>query len=345
MPTIEFKPENKTEIITDFPKLKLDTGEKARILCIEPSPTYAYVHTLRAPKIVSGVAERHTIKRKDGSTFTDYVKDFIGRPLCLGDLGVLADRGIDPTNCPACARASQTSEIDAPTRRFAMHIIQYGVKPNSWEPRAPFSCEVVIWGFTNQMFDKLTDIQAQWGNLRDHDLLLGPCTDRNFQKFELMVAPDALWQKHEQIQQIVVDTYRQNRANDLEVFCGRRVERRWMMDDIERIAARWRIANGEESTRADGTELADRSGMDSALDGLLTGTAVPAVASTVAPVVDASVDIETLLAAPATTSGSVTSTDTDFAALLGGGTAPDAAPAQPAEEPPAVDFEDLLNSI
>jgi len=341
VPILEFKPDNKTETLSDFPRLKLDTGEKSRILCIEPSPTFAYVHTLRAPKIVDGVAVKHTTTRKDGSTYTDYVKDFIGRPLCLGDLGIVRDKGVDPTNCPACARSTATSEVDPPARRFAMHIIRYGVKPNSWDPRAPFSCEVVIWSFTDQIFNKLTDIQTTWGNLRDHDLLLGPCTDKNFQKFEIMVAPTALWQQHEQIKQIVVETYQENRAQDLEQFCGRRVERRWMEDDIERIAQRWRIANAETPERVDGTEAAGQGSLADGLNDLLGGAA-PTQAPP-PPLVD-SVDLGDLLGGVTPTGPAATATG--FADLLGAAqstTAP-ATPA-PAASPEPVDFDDLLNSL
>lgn len=285
MPTLDFDPANKTETALDFPRLRLETGEKARILCIEPAPTYAYVHTLRAPKIVAGVAERRTVSRKDGSSFVDVVKEFIGRPLCLGDLGILTDKGTDPKNCPACARSLETNEVEPAQRRFAMHVIQYGCRPNSWDPRAPFTCDVVIWGFTQMMFNKLADIQGSWGPLKNHDLLLGPCTDKTFQKFEIMVAPEALWQKDERLKQQVLDTYRENRAPDLHAMCGRQVERRWMEDDIERIAQRWRIANNQPE---DGTEAVGRGSLAQPTESL---AAQPTPAAT------ESVDLAALLGA------------------------------------------------
>lgn len=363
MPVIDFDPQHKTEKLTDFPRLKLEAGEKARILCIEEQPTYAYVHTLRAPRIIDGMAQKKQVDRKDGSTYEDYVKDFIGRPLCLGGLGTLADKGVDPKNCPVCARSVETSEVDAPQRRFAMHVIKYAVKPNSWDLRGPFSCELEIWSFTDQIFNKLTDIKAQWQSLRKHDLLLGPCTNKDFQKFEIMVAPDAAWMLDERIKSTVVDTYRENKVADLEVFCGRRVERRWMEDDLDKIAQRWRIANG--TPEYDATQAAERPTLSEGLSGLFdaapaSAAAAPVAASGLGELGDlfATAASSAPVATPAAPAPAAAANGggLDFSDLLGAGSPPAATPAstQPAiatpaaaatPTAPAVDFDELLNSL
>ncbi len=338
MPVIDLTPDNKIETAANFPRLKLDVGERARILCIEKQPTFAYVHELRAPKIVNGKAEMVSRERKDKTTFLDYAMDFIGRPLCLGDLGVLQDKGVDAANCPLCARAQECDEVGPPRRRFASNVIKYATKPDG-NLRLPVQCELVVWTYTDQIFNKLVDIVNEWGSLREHDLLLGPCTNKDFQKFEIGVAKVAAWQTDEQIKQLVVETYSNNRITDLESCCGRKVERRWMDNDIESIAARWRIARGQP-VPADGTEGADARTLTEGLGDLLG--AGPAGAPSVAP----SVVPDEVPAAPAlgATGG------LDFTDLLGEPTAPPAAAQQPvpaAAAQPAnpVDFDALLDSL
>ncbi len=369
MPLLDFDPNNKTESGLDYPKLKLEVGERARILCIEKAPTYAYTHTLRAPKIVNDVAVKHTQQRKDGSSFTDYVKEFVGQPQCLGDLGVLKDKGVDPKNCPLCARSAESSEIEQPKHRFAMHVVKYHVKPGGWELRSPFSCELVVWTFSKQMYDKLTDISTQYGSLRQRDLLLGPCTDKNYQKFEIMVAPDAAWQMSDAIGETVLATYKNNRyPGDLEIFCGRKVERAWMLNDIERIAERWRVAQRTSApTRPDGTESAVNHALAVGLDGLDAATSQPAQTAQAAASSDKPAwladpaDAEALVAQQAAVARRATpqAPAIDFDDLLGPGTAPaETASVAPVSPAPAAasaapsapasasdfDFDDLLKA-
>lgn len=280
MPLLDFDPTNKTEMGIDYPKLKLKTGEYARVLVIDKFPTFAYVHTLRAPKILNGEPVKKTVERKDGSSFTDFVKDYIGQPQCLGDPGIMKDKGVDVRNCPLCARSQESAEIEQAKRRMAQHVIQYGTKPGGWDLRLPFGVELVVWSYTDQIYNKLNNISNQYGNLRDRDLLLGPCTDEGFQKFEVMVGPDAAWQKSEQLKATVLETYRENRyPGDLESLCGRKVERAWMLNDIERIAERWRIAQQSQPARLDGTEqVSVNHGLAAGLDDLAGAqpAAVPA---------------------------------------------------------------------
>ena len=270
MPQLQFDAKNKTESLADFPKLKLDQGERARILLLE-DPTFAYVHDLRAPKIVNGKAEVKEFERTDKSTYTDFVKDFIGRPQCLGDIGILQDTGIDPKNCPACAVAAESDEIDKPKRRFAVPVVAYSIKHGGFEVRDPFGCEVLVWGFTDQTFNKLVDFATEWGDLKNHDLLLGPCENKQWQKFDIKVSKTAAWQVDDERKALVVATYKNNRpTGDLENFCGRKVSRQWMLDDIGKIQARWRIANGIPAD--DGTQAAGVGSLTAGLDSLIQDT-------------------------------------------------------------------------
>lgn len=271
MPQLPFDTKHKTESLADFPKLRLEQNERARILLLE-DPTFAYVHDLRAPKIVNGKAELKEIERSDKSTYIDFVKDFIGRPQCLGDIGILTDKGIDAKNCPACQVASESDEVDKPKRRFAVPVIAYSIKHGGFEVREPFGCEVLVWSFTDQTFNKLVDFATEWGDLKNHDLLLGPCENKQWQKFDIKVSKTAAWQLDDERKSLVVATYKGNKpSGDLENFCGRKVTRTWMLDDVAKIQKRWRIANG--APEDDGTQAVSSASLASGLQGLLEDTA------------------------------------------------------------------------
>lgn len=176
MQRVAFDQKNKKLSPLDYPKLKLERNQSARILCIE-EPVAGYVHTLRAPVIVNGVPKMVMAKGRDNSEYETYAMDFIGRPLCLGDPGILEDKGVDPKNCPACKLSAESDMVKAPERRFAMHVIRYAIRATSgsFDVATPFSVSVVVWSFPDMIFNKLADIATEWGDLKQHDLLLGPC--------------------------------------------------------------------------------------------------------------------------------------------------------------------------
>lgn len=294
MPRTQFIPQNKAEVQGDFPRLKLDLNEKARIVCIE-DPVYVYTHTLRAPKIVNGVAEKHFMERKDGSRYETFKLDFIGRPQCLGDLGILQDKGIDPVNCPACAVAQSSDLVDTPQRRFAMHVVKYATRSGTFELSNPYSVGIVVWSFTDTIFNKLTDFVTEWGPLAKHDLMLGPCTNKDYQKFDIAIAKEAAYlipdpDKSTDRKRLTALAFKENQTKDLESFCGRRVERKWLEEDLEaKVKARWRIANGEPQVPDRGTPEAKTlaEGLDDLLNVTSETTTVeeeeaPAVESLVA---------------------------------------------------------------
>jgi hypothetical protein len=268
MPTLSFTPDNKTEFASDFPRLKLDQNERKRILCLQ-EPNFGYVHTFRAPKIVNGKPEYASVKQKDGSFANELVKDFIGRPMCLGDLGLLQDKGVDAVNCPACERAIASDEIDRPQRRFAMPVIVYQTKPGGFDVASPFGCSCVVWNFTDMVFNKLVDIKEEWGSLRDVDLKLGPCENKVFQKYDISAAREAAWKTSEDRTAQVVACFKENQPKDIDALIGRRIERTWMTEDLNKVAARWRIVNGAPPVHdTDGAteSLADGlAGLDAAL--------------------------------------------------------------------------------
>lgn len=252
MARIEFTTEAKKATTNyDYPKLKLKNGERARILLLE-SPVVEYVHTLRAPQIMNGKPVMETKKRKDDSEYQDFKMDFLSRPLCLGDAGVLEDKGSDPKNCPMCELAKENSDMSqAPQRRFAMHVIRYKTKPNGFDPITPFTVELLVWAFTDKIFNKIVDFKNEFGDLKRHDLTLGPCTNESFQQFDVSISNKGAWLEDDERKKRTVETFKENQIPDLSIACGTKKERKWIDEDLSRIRENWSTASGIDAAPLD----------------------------------------------------------------------------------------------
>lgn len=273
MPQIDWTPEFKRTATVEFDKLKLKVGERARIVCME-KPSFAWVHTLRAPKIVDGQANKIIKKRKDGSEFADWDMDFVSRPQCTGDYGSIEVDGFDPVNCPVCARSKESEECAPPERRFAMNIIKYNTKADG-SVVTPFGCSSQVWAFTEGYFNKLLAIANEYGGLVGRDLILGPCQPPEmYQKFDIQAGAKNVWETESRITGIVQETHDNNRIADLETACGRKTETRWLKSDIEKIRDRWQIARGVRPTGGLG-EKAEVANLKGELDNLLAAPASP----------------------------------------------------------------------
>lgn len=317
MPTAGFTQDNKIETPLNFPRLKLDKGETARILCIEEA-AYEYTHNLRAPQIVDDQPVMQTTKTRQGDEIQTHKYDFVGRPLCLGDLGILKDKGVDPDNCPACKASRDSSAIPGPERRFAMHVVRYALKQGSWDFQNPFSVQLLVWSFTENIFNKLVDFSTTWGSLRAHDLKLGPCTVKEYQKYDIDILPDAGWQSSPEHKQLVVTTYKENQCQDITIFCGRKVTKAFMQEDVDKVLKRWDQVNGISQQQYSSADV-DTKALTSGLDSLLADTApspgsVTSVAQSTTPAPAGATDLSALLdadtaASPPSTNGSVAELD------------------------------------
>lgn len=245
MALITFETKNKTQSSADFPKFKLAKGERARVAILE-NPQFGYVHDLRKPKIVNGKAEMKLVERKDGTTFSAPVMDFVSRSRCTGDEDVLAESGIDPKHCSICNLAKENSAMaDAPKRRFALHVVKYNTKPGSFDlVDGPFSVQIQVWPFTDMVFNKMIEINSIVGSLQSHDLLLGPCTDPVFQKFDINYDVKALWSGDASYKETTLSSLKSNRADDLMYFVGRNTEQRFIDKNIEDVREAHRVLNG-----------------------------------------------------------------------------------------------------
>lgn len=361
MPIADFTDEFRRASSFDFERLKLERGERARIVLLE-KPFFAYTHTLRAPKIVGGAPVMVWVERKsrgggDAEKVQDYDMDFIGRPLCLGDDGILADKGCDPTNCPACKVASECEYVKPPERRFAANVIRYATKSDGTLVN-PFGCASTVWVFGEKIFEQLRSIATEYattGGLVGRDLIL-KCISGQYQSYEIIVGGQSAWTVNDEIKARVVDTYKENRIADLEAACGRRVEAAWMNSDVVTVIKRWNDASGVKASGPDGTEAAGGQSLMDGLNDLLGGTAVPPAG--------AAIDLSNLITPPsaalptAAAPAQPQASSVDISDLLNEtATAsviaqPAAAPASPAEPKPAepkpadtVDFDTLLANL
>jgi hypothetical protein len=339
MPQISLTPENKVESPNDFPKLKLIYGERARIVVLEKDPTFEYVHTIRAPKILNGVVQMKMEKQRDNTEKEVIDFDFISRPRCIGDYGTVAKRGSDPDNCPACKAAQESDALRAPERRLGVHVFKYMVQPGGHIVQEPFGGQVQAWIFADAVFNKLVDIQTEWGPLQTHDINLGPCTQAMYQKFEIQVAATAEWLANDQRRNYVAEMYKSSRSADISALIARKVGRDYIEEDIKKALERYHVAFGSQTTVPTATVGAADIG------DLLGGSAQTATPAAPAPDPTANLDVSDLLggdlpasftpapAAPAQPAPEPTVDDVLAAA----------GPVQPAEKTETLDFDDLLN--
>lgn len=276
MAKMSFSANNKSADTENFPKLKLEQDESARISCFE-EPEVGFVHNIRAPKILNGAVQYKTVKTKDGER-EEMDFDFISNPLCLGDFNTLQDRGSDPKNCPACKAAQEAPDMFAPPkRRFAMHVFQYTTNGTS-KPTKNFQGSVKVWAFTDQKFNELIDLmeEAPDGDITKIDIILGPCENKLFQKFKMIHSNQVKWRESEATQAQFQEITSENRAKDLEKFLGRSVKKDWLEDDLDKVRVRWKVAHGQANETAnDGLAVVERPNLDAGLANLLDEDPTP----------------------------------------------------------------------
>jgi len=260
MPRVQFSEENKVQKTNyNFPRLKLDKSEKARIAIIE-DPVVEYRHSLDSPTVSNGNVDTKEVEARNGSTYTDYKREFISSLLCTGDAEVLEVGGVDPEGCKMCAYALENPDhIKPPQRRYAMHVIKYKTKAGSTTVATPFSVELVVWAFPDRTFNKIIELNQDWaeqGGLKAHDVFLD-CTNGSFQNYDFSVAPDAAWSKNDDTKSLVKETFDNNQIPDLSIACGSRKEGTWIQNDLDKISEAWglvnRIEGGEDSDESAGS--------------------------------------------------------------------------------------------
>ncbi len=266
MPKIGFKTENKkAQVSYDFPKLKLKAGERARIAVLQ-EPEMEYVHNFRKPVIENGKVKMETAKRRDGSEYQTEKMAFVRNPICRGDFSTLEEKGVDPKNCPACKMAQDNPDwMQAPKRRYAMHVIRYRTKSGSFAVADPFAVETLVWSFPDRIFNKLIEFGEELGgDLKKADLMLGPCENENFQKFDITIGQKAEWATSDETKRMVKATLQGGMIPDLKVAIGNDQTEHYMKQDLETIAEAWAQARGGDEEKS-APNLSE--GLDNLFDG------------------------------------------------------------------------------
>jgi hypothetical protein len=239
IPKVPLTPESKVQQSSDYPRLTLDYGDRALIVCIEPEPVCEFRHVLEAPEIgPDGKVLKEERKTQKGEPYEATVKEFIGQHLCFGDFNVMSEKGADPDNCPTCAAAKENDAVYAAKSHYAMHVIKYSLQPGGWILRDPFNAECIAWVFSPTRLNALIDLAVEWGDLRQHDLKLGPCENKKYQKYDINVAKDAQWLVSEERKQFVAQTYANNQAEDLSALIARRITKAQALEDIQKVLER-----------------------------------------------------------------------------------------------------------
>jgi hypothetical protein len=257
MPRVEFVEDNIKKNDYDYPKFKLEKkGETARVAILE-APVAEFVHNLRKPKLVGGLPQKETKTRKNGEQYQDYVYEFVSRPICLGDYGVLSEDGSDPDHCPICAEAKRSDRFYAPQRRFALHVVKYDTKPNSTEVKEPFGASTLVYSFTDKVFSKLFEFKQQGYDLRKHDLIF-KAENPAFAGYDIMPSMDAAWLATDERKNYIAGLMsKDNLAPDLAIFCGSKKSEKQIDYDIKAINEAWAIATGVQSVSAADASLSN----------------------------------------------------------------------------------------
>jgi hypothetical protein len=248
MPQVEFDSGFKKKGFNDFNKLSLESNEKARI-CVLESPWMEYVHTIRRVITLDGkpVMKTESFPQKGGGTREREVPDtdYVGKFICLGDPDALETNSVDIDNCPACKLSTETSAVEGPKRRFAVHVIKYQVKKGTFNVQSPFQVELLAWEFSDRRFNTLVDIQTELEQkLSMVDLCLGPCENKTYQKFDIIPGQKAEWRQSEERQAVTKDVVKSQRYPDLTPLMGRKVSFAELKSQCVDVVQAWNLAFG-----------------------------------------------------------------------------------------------------
>jgi len=258
---------------SDLPKLSLAKDEKARIIILE-DPVTVWQHRLQMPKIINGTVQKVEKERRNGGTYSDYDWEFISAPRCMGKEDILSSDAADPENCPMC-REAQNGLLQAPKRRHAMTIVQYGTKKNG-DVIQPFSASVKAWVFADSRFEQILAIAEglkEGASLSTRDLVLGPCSDPVFQKFDVTAQERCAYLELDK-QEYITALFEGNKFSEAELqnLAAWESSKLKIEQELSRIRACWDIVNGaqrpEPSSATDAAVQSDNS-LKEELAGLL----------------------------------------------------------------------------
>jgi len=277
MPQIDFDEGYKRKGMFDYDKLTLESQEKARV-CVIDQPIMEYVHTLR--KIITENGQPIMVTEKYGKAFEKTREvpknDFVGKYICLGEIEVLKDKGVDKENCPACQLAAENgAAVEVAKRRFVVHVLKYETKKNSFNLLEPYGAKLLAWEFAESRFSSLVDIRVEHGKLNEKDLNLGPCENKTFQKYEITPGASCEWRSSEERMKQTVAIIKAQRAEDLSPLLGRRVEAYELKSVVQDIVDTYNRAFGHPGSMPSSPVNTNTSTAADDIEDLLSGSTTP----------------------------------------------------------------------
>lgn len=205
-------------------KLSLEKDEQARVCFIEPRPQLVYIHSFEKPVLGDDGRPVVTIEtRQDGSTWERTKTSYEGKFRCLGRTEEIMRTGSDPEECPACrAHISHSNAVRPPAARILANVLKYSTKPGGWAVTKPFSAELIVWDLTEGRFSKLQSLWEEHGELSKKDLLLGPCTNKQMQLYDVSIANgNAAYLESESHQKYIEELLEESYNKKLEDVAGK----------------------------------------------------------------------------------------------------------------------------
>lgn len=232
-------------------------GQLARLFIPRDEGTWEWVHTLRAPILdINNLPVIEVKKRKDNTTYTAFVDDFVAQRICLGDPDVLKERGLDPDHCPMCKAAADGLKGAMPERRFALVVVRYATQGEG-QLRNPPSADVLIWKLSQKMYNALQGQRADIRELREMEQdapcewnmadIVIECTSPEFHRTEFRAPKRSGYHTHAPIK-AYIDALLADPANlptddQLRLACARPGVYAYMKADAEKAMKRWARAD------------------------------------------------------------------------------------------------------
>lgn len=343
MPRTTFDQQNKAKSNRlDYPVLKLTKGEHARAVVMEVNPITEYVHQIEAP-VLDDLGKPVMETRNYGKTTREVMsKSYIGKHKCFGRFDVLREKGIDPEECPTCKAAKQGEGIEPPAQYFVAHVFQYATKPGGFQAQEPLSGKLVAWKLSSKRWNELVDLCVEHGkddkpiDIRALDLLLGPCENENWQKYDIKAGAQCRWVQDDDSKRYVAEVFKNNQAEDLTPLIAPEVSLESARDDVRMVQAKYDVMNGSTPVSA---SPAEEAGVSQAVDDILGEVlgGQPAKEQVASDALDATLRLD--------------EPDTSRDSQVQPGTAaPEPTPPPPAPEPPSsgsdvADFDKIMDSL
>lgn len=115
------------------------------------------------------------------------------------DFGYVKCTKDSPLGCAWCKQGKDADD------RFASFIILYNTNEQGM-PYEPLTFRIEPWAYGADKFGSLRVIKNNFGDLREHDLLI-TCTDHKYQKMTIQGLPQAWWTQNETFKKAVVEAY------------------------------------------------------------------------------------------------------------------------------------------